>query len=99
MSQSLLKVSSQGVRDFTLKPQENINDDIGDVYNEQPDAKLTPLGVRKPSVSSNGTTKRKKLGRKNGAIKTGNGFGTMTKKDLILKSRKTFFIFSSLALF
>lgn len=86
MSNSLLKVSSQGVRDFKVKPSENANDDIGDVYDDNP-AKAPPrIESSKPSVSSNGTVKKKKIGYKNKTLKGNMGVTTLTKKDMILRA-------------
>lgn len=90
MSQSLLKVSSQGVRDFKQKQEDTMNDDLGDVYNEQPAKKAPLLDKTKASVSSSQEAK-KKVVKKNVTLKASKGFATLTKKDLILRNRKYYF--------
>ena len=88
MSENLMKVSSQGVRDFKVKGGVAMNDDIGDVYKQQPINEPPHFDTNKQNVSKPLTTRKKKLTHTKQSVDIAKGQTTATGKSQALKARK-----------
>ena len=92
MSDNLLKVSSQGVRDFRVRGDTQINDDIGDVYNKPPKHSPPHFDTNKQTVSKEPVTKRRRFVKKRLSIDAERTKHPITALDLTLRASKFYLI-------
>ena len=101
MSDNLMKISSQGVRDYKIKKDDNINDDIGDVYDQKPSHQPAHFDTNKATVSKASVRAKKRSVRRRKSIDVENSKHVPTALDLTLKASKlliTFFVISTIIL-